>query len=175
MCISATMLMAISTGVQVVGSLMQGSEKQESYDYRAQDQEAQAEQNRADAVAEREAGEVRADKIRKAAAREKSQARSALAKSGVVADAGSALTIQGEISSRGEEDALSEILTGNYRARRLEQSGATADREAALSRRAGENAWTSGVMGAGKSLLSGAFQYQRATKPGWTVQSGSEP
>jgi hypothetical protein len=161
-------VMLIGTAVQAAGSLKQGADAKEAADTRAQELGYQAEQNRADAQVEREAAEVRADKVRKAGGLQKSQARSALAKSGVVADAGSALTIQEYIDASSEEDALTEIITGKHRAKKIEIGAATLDREAMYERKAGTNAMQSGILGAGKSLLGA---YTSAAKPGWKTQS----
>lgn len=167
MCISAGMALAISAGVQAVGSIMQGQQQKEAADAQAREREYQAAQSRADAEAERGAAEVRADKTRKFAGLQRSQARSSLAKSGVVADAGTAQTIQDYITSTGEEDALAEIYTGQSRGRRLEAGAATSDREAGYLRTSGSNAMLSGVLGAGKSVLGA---YAETRKPGWKVQ-----
>lgn len=155
MCISATMMLAAATAVQAVGAISQGQQAKNLGKF-------QQEQAAADAQAEREAGQVRADKLRKMGQLQKSEARAALSKSGVVADAGSALEIQSDITMRSEEDALSEILTGTRRSSRLNQEGE-------LSRRAGDNAFTAGILGAGKSVLGGAYEYKK-TKPGWKEQ-----
>lgn len=167
MCISAGMALAISAGVQAVGAIMQGSQAADAAEAQAREREIQAAQGRADAEAERAAGEVRADKTRKLAGMQKSQARSSLAKSGVVADAGTAQTIQDYIASSGEEDALAEIYTGQSRARRLEAGAATSDREAGYLETSASNAMLSGVMGAGKSVLGA---YAETRKPGWKAQ-----
>jgi len=170
MCISATTLLMISAGVQAVGSIMQGSQQEDLANARAQESETVAAQNRADADVERERSEVEADRIRRMGSKAKSQARSALAKSGVVADAGSALTIQSEITAGAEQDALTAVLDGSYRARKLELGAAKADREAGYQRQAGENAFTSGILQAGGSLLTGYGYATGKVKSGWAVQ-----
>jgi hypothetical protein len=160
MCTGLEIALLASTAITATSSIQQGREAKKMGEY----QQAQAQ---ADSQAEREAASVRADKIRKAGQAQRSAARSSLARSGVVADAGTALTIQDSIVSGSEEDALSEILSGGYRSRRLEQEGD-------LANRAGENAMTAGILGAGKSLLAGAYEYGRG-KPGWKQQQPPAP
>lgn len=154
MCISATMLSAISTAVQVAGALTQGAQQSSMYKY-------QAAQANADAQAEREAAEVRADKIRKAGKYQQSEARAALAASGVETGSGSAVRINQQIGRDTESDALSEILSGQYGAQKLES-------QAQGYGMAAKNASTSGYLRAGGSLLSG---YQRDR---WIKSGGSK-
>lgn len=140
MCTGAEIFMIASSGMQVMSSISQGQRAKEQADY-------QAAQANADAQAEREVAQVNADKIRKAAKSQQSSARSALAASGVVADAGTPLTIQGDITNRGEQDALTELLTGVRKGQRL-------DSEASGLRAAGSNAKAQGYAGAAGSLLA---------------------
>jgi hypothetical protein len=160
MCTGLEWMLIGSTAVTAASTIQQGRDAQELGEF----QQAQAQ---ADATAEREAASVRADKIRKAGQAQRSSARSSLAKSGVVADAGTALTIQDSIIKGSEEDALSEILSGSYRSRRIEQEGD-------LSKLTGDNAMTAGIMGAGKSLLAGGYEYGR-NQPGWKRQQPPAP
>ena len=140
MCTGAEIFMIASSGMQIVSSISQGQRAKEQANY-------QAAQANADAQAEREVGQINADKIRKAAKSQQSSARSALAASGVVADAGTPLTIQGDIINRGEGDALTELLTGVRKGQRL-------DSEASGLRAAGSNAKAQGYAGAAGSLLA---------------------
>ena len=130
MCISAGMMMAISTGFQVVSAISQGRQQGAQADW-------QARQAAADAQASREAGEVRADKVRKAGKLTQSRARTALAGSGVQVGAGSAVTIAQDIYQNAESDAQSELLSGIYGGQRL-------DSESAGMKIAGDNARTAG-------------------------------
>lgn len=161
MCTGLEIALIAGTAVSAVGAISQGQQAKKMGQF-------QQEQAAADAQAEREAGQVRADKLRKMGRLQKSEARAALSKSGVVADAGSALEIQSDITMRSEEDALSEILTGTRRSSRLNQEGE-------LSSRAGDNAYTAGILGAGKSVLSGAASYQALKQPGWKAQQPPAP
>lgn len=140
MCTGMEIFSLISGGMQMASQISQANQARDMGNYQA----AQAE---ADAQAEREVARVNAEKIRKASKSQQSAARSALAASGVVADAGTALMIQGDIAQSGEGDALSELLTGKRRSNRLEAEGAGA-------RIAGKNAQQQGYMGAAGSLLA---------------------
>lgn len=140
MCISAGLMMAISTGFQVISAISQGNQQAEQADW-------QSRQAAADAQASREAGEVRADKVRKAGRAQQSQARAALAASGVEVGAGTPVKIVQDITRNAESDAQSELLSGIYGGKRL-------DSEAAGLQIAGDNARTAGYMRAGGSLLS---------------------
>lgn len=133
-------LTAASAGMQVASAIGRGNQQNDMANY-------QAAQASADAQAEREVAQVNADKIRKAAKSQQSSARSALAASGVVADAGTPLMIQGDIINRGENDALTELLTGVRKGQRL-------DSEASGLRVAGSNAKAQGYAGAAGSLLA---------------------
>lgn len=140
MCTGMEFMMLASTGMQMMSSISNGQQQQDMANY-------QAAQANADAQAEREVAQVNADKIRKAAKSQQSSARSALAASGVVADAGTPLMIQGDIIERGEGDALTELLTGTRKGRKL-------DAEASGLRVAGSNAKANGYANAAGSLLA---------------------
>ena len=151
MCISAGMLSMISTAVIVISSLSQASQKQDYYDY-------QAEQARADAQAEREAADVRAEKIRKLGTKQQSEAKAALAGAGVEVGAGTPVRIAQQIQKNAEEDAQNESLYGQRKGQRLEA-------DAQGYKIAGDNAMDAGMLRAGGSLLTG---WQ---KSGWKLSS----
>jgi len=153
MCISATMMLVAGAAVSAVGAISEGKQAKKQGQFQQQ-------QAMADAQAEREAASLRGDKIRDQGRRQKSAARASLAKSGVVADAGSALEIQENIIEDSESDAISEILGAGYASRKIEQQGE-------MARISGNNAFTSGILGAGKSALSAGYEYQKA---GWIKQ-----
>lgn len=150
MCISASMMMMISTGFQVISALSQGQQQSDQAEW-------QSRQAAADAQAEREAGEVRAEKVRKAGRATQSQARAALAASGVEVGAGTAVKIVQDIGRNAEGDAQSELLSGLNRGARL-------DSESAGYNIAASNARTSSYMRAGGSLLSAGAS---AANSGW--------
>ena len=149
--------MIASTAFSAMQSIQKGEQEEDFQNY-------QAEQASADAQAEREAGEVRATKVRKASKSTKSEATAALAASGVEVSAGTPVRIEGQIVRNAEEDALNEILYGERKGRRLEQS-------AQEHRAASERASTAGYMGAVGSVLSGGSQMVGS---GWkTAAQGS--
>lgn len=116
---------------------------------------AQADQLMADADATRGLAGVTGNKIRRAGAMTRKSARAAYGASGVAVDSGSALAVQEDIDRRASEDALTELLSGGYRAASMEAT--------ARSRRvAGRNAMVAGFGSMGKSLLSSASDQAKA-------------
>lgn len=113
---------------------------------------AAADQAKADAETAAGQAQVEAAKIREAAKRQRSAAIAALSASGVDVGAGTAEQITADITQRGEEDALTTILTGSNRGRML-------NREAEISRIGGSNAATAGYVGAASSVLGSAGNY----------------
>lgn len=158
------MMMAISTGFQVISAISQGNQKQQQYEAQAQQLDYQNRQAAADAQAEREAGQVRADKVRKAGKLTQSKARAALAASGVAVGAGTPVKIAQEIFQNAESDAQQELLSGNYAGARGDATATGYAISAANSRTSGENARTNGYLRAGGSLLSAGS----SLASGWT-------
>jgi len=143
MCIDPITLLMISTAVSTVGSIVQGNQQADMMDY----QRRQAE---ADAQASAEQGQVQADKIRKAGRLQQSEAKAALAASGVETGAGTPVKIVSEIWKNTEQDAQQAIIGGNRQAANLQS-------EASASAIAGRNARTAGYLRAGGSLLQGGY------------------
>lgn len=114
----------------------------------------EADQLMADAQVSRGLAQVGAGKIRKAGKATRGTARAAYGASGVAVDSGSALAVQEDIDRGAGEDALTELLSGSYRA-------AAQEATAAGKRAAGRNAITSGIGGAGKSMLGAAAEERR--------------
>lgn len=114
----------------------------------------EAEQLLADAEVSRGLAQVTAGKIRKAGAQTRKQARAAYGASGVSVDSGSALAVQEDIDRGAGEDALTELLSGSYRAASMEAT-------ASARRRAGRNAIAAGIGGAGRSLLNAAAEERK--------------
>ena len=122
--------------------------------------QANAAQSQADADTAAGQAQVEARKIREAAKRQRASAAAALASSGVEVGAGTAEMIQQDIGRRGEEDALTTILTGGNRARMLNRQGD-------LDRIGGSNAATAGYIGGASSALSAGSSYY-----GWKSKGG---
>lgn len=148
------------TGVELLllggTALSAGAAIKSGYDQR-EIQNANARLAEQDAVAERSAAAVRAEQIRKAAERQRGRTVGAIAASGVRIGEGSAADAESYVTQTGEYDALSEIISGNYRGRRLES-------EATIQRQVGRNAVTSGWLSAGGTVLG---NYGMAYARGW--------
>lgn len=134
-------MMAISTGVSVLGQIQQGQAKQEASNANAQEQATQAAQ-------EQVAAQEEARRIRKAGEKQAGAARAALAASGVVVDQGSAININEDIYQRSESDAQQILLTGKRRSDAL-------NRQSSQSINAGQNAVTGSLLSAGATALTG--------------------
>lgn len=148
--ITLTIMSAASTAMSVLGSLKQGEQQKDYANY-------QAAQANADAKAERDAAEVHADKIRKAAKLQASEARAALAGSGVDVGQGTPVDINSSIYKNAEEDAWTAILGGKNK-------GAQLDAQAEGMRISGNNAETASYFNAAGSALSGAVQIGKGWK-----------
>lgn len=134
-------MMIASTVMQGVSILSQGRQAKAAADYEAK----VADQN---AKNEAFMARDRADKIRKMARAQQSEARAALAGSGVKTGEGSAVVINQKIGQDGELDALTELMTGRSRAASYMQ-------QAEISRVAGRNAQSASYIRATGSVLSG--------------------
>lgn len=157
MCISAGMMMALSTGVSIAGQLQQGQAARAAANAEARQQELAAAQERDAAMAE-------AKRIRNAGAKASGAARAQLAASGIDVGSGTAVVIDEEITRESETDAEYTLLTGQRRSGALEYS-------AAQSRSRGRNAVTASVLGSVSTGLQGwkAVKQQKtpATTYGW--------
>lgn len=132
---------AVGTGMSVLGSIQQGKAQQKAY-------EEQAQQTVNEAAYRADAAKQQAEKIRKAGAAQKGEARASLAASGVKIGEGTALEVDREITQNSEEDALSMMLSA-------ERATSAAQQEAKMLNKAGSNAMTSSVLGAGGTLAKG--------------------
>lgn len=152
MCISAATMMALSTGVSVVGQVMQGRAQAKAASIEAQQLELQAAQ-------QREAARQEAENIRRAGEKQAGAARAALAGAGVDVGSGTAININEDIYQGSEMDAYNTLLTG----------GRTADAtsfRASQTYKAGSNALTSSLLSAGTTALSGWKGVRAANKQG---------
>lgn len=155
MCTGLEWMMVASTAVSTLGSLQQGQQQKAYANY-------QASQAEADAKAEADAAQIHADKIRKAARLQASEARAALAGSGVDVGEGTAVDINSSIYRNAEEDAWSAILGGKAKAR-------TMNAQAEGLRISGDNAETASYMKAAGTALGGASKVS-----GWKMAAGAE-
>lgn len=143
MCTGAEALM-------IGGTLAQGVS---AYGYsRAQSAQAQA-----DAAGERDAAQQQAERILRATNKRRSEARAATAASGAKVDQ-FALGVEQDILQAGETDAAMTILSGERRARGLENSGR-------LARAAGNTQLASSLFTAGAYGMSGWKGAKQAPAP----------
>ena len=163
MCIDiGTVLGIVSGGVQVANALRRGSDAGETYDAQASSSMIDARRALIDAQAAVEAASVAASKTRIGVREAVSTARARYAKSGVRVDTGTALDVQRDIATRGEEDALNQVLLGQRQKQRLEDEAAGLAIEAGQFSQAGDNARKAGRLNAvGSAISSGADVYTR--------------
>lgn len=145
-----TILMAVGTGMSVLGQIQQGQQQREMYN-------AQAQQTLNDAAYRADAAKAQAEKIRKAGRAQVGEANASLAASGVKLGEGTALEVRKTITQNSEEDALSAILSGK-------RTTAAAQQEAQLLGKAGNNAVTNSYYGAASTALQAGATYKRG---GW--------
>jgi len=137
----------IGTAVSVMGQLKQGEAAQEQAN-------AQAQQTLNEGAYKADAAKQQAEKIRKAGKAQQGEANAALAASGVKLGQGSALEIKKSIIQNSEEDALSAILSGS-------RAQSSAQQEAQLLGKAGENANSAAQFGAMSTVLKSGGDYMK--------------
>jgi hypothetical protein len=144
----------IGTMVSVMGQMKQGEAQQ-------QQANAQAQATLNDGAYKADAATAQAEKIRKAGKAQVGEANAALAASGVKLGEGTPLEVKKTIVQNSEEDALSALLTGK-------RATATAQEEASMLGKAGENAQSSAMfgaaVGAAGTVLKAGGDYM---KDGW--------
>ena len=146
----------IGTVVSVMGSMKQGEAAQEQAN-------AQAQQTLNQGAYQADAAKQQAEKIRKAGRAQQGEATAALAASGVKLGAGTALEVKKSIIRNTEEDALSAILSGN-------RAQSSAQEEAKLLGRAGDNANSSAQFGALGTVLKSGGDYMKGN---WKTSAGA--
>jgi hypothetical protein len=146
------MMMALSTGVSMVGQLQQGRAQKAAAN-------AQATQDQLAAAQQQEQAQQEAGRIRRAGERTQGAARAQLAASGVRVDSGSALLIDEEIGMNSEQDAMNTLLTGQ---RRSDASMFSASQ----ARARGSNAMSASVLGAISTGVQGWKGVSSRTQPG---------
>lgn len=149
-----------AAAASVVGTAVSVYSQMEQADQADKIANQQANQAREDAQFAASEAQVQARQIRKAADKQRSEARGALAASGVVVGVGTAEQIDEEIQAGGEEDALMAIYDGTNRARAINQGG-----EITASR--SRNAATASRYGAATSALQGGSTLAR----GWNTSA----
>jgi hypothetical protein len=149
-----------AAAASVVGTAVSVYSQMEQADQADKIANQQANQAREDAQFALSEAQLQAKAIRKAAEKQRSEARGALASSGVVVGVGTAEQIDEEIQAGGEEDALMAIYDGTNRARAITQGG-----EINTSR--SRNSASAARYGAASSALQGGSTLAR----GWTVSA----
>lgn len=147
MCTGVEIALLAGTALSAGATIMNGQQQKEMAEYSAEVAEQDANQAKADAM-------TQAEKVRKAMRAQQGEARAALAASGVDVGVGTAEQIETDIYARGEEDALSLILSGGRRARSLQG-------EAGMQRAAGGAAATGAAVSALGQIASSAATYGR--------------
>jgi hypothetical protein len=158
----------VAVGVTAVSLIYQGVQQKKASDNEARELGYQKAQRLEDARAEREGSRVRAGQIRKAGGYQQSAARASLAKAGVVVDSGTGQAAQDYIKQTSEQDALTEILNGEYRARRLEAGAAASGRQAEYVRDAGNAAMAGSLIRVGATAAAGY-----SSSGGWKTQNNA--
>ncbi len=150
-----------AAAASVVGTAVSVYSQMEQADQADKIANQQANQAREDAQFAASEAQLQARQIRKAADKQRSEARGALAASGVVVGVGTAEQIDEEIQAGGEEDALMAIYDGTNRARAINQGGQ-------ISASRSRNAATASRYGAATSALQGGATVAR----GWNTSVG---
>lgn len=151
-------MMAVSTALAAYSAVRSGVAAKQQADYESKQAEA-------DARAEKAAAEVRAQRIRDLVEEQRGSARAAIAASGVDVNEGTPVLLESEITRRGEEDAVLEILGGNAA---MERGYAYAQG----LRLQGRRDRTAGYLGAASSLLSAGSSIASRWKPAAPSKDG---
>jgi len=157
LCTGIELILLAGTAASVVGQVQQGRQQKEMAD-------AQAVQAIQEGAYRADAAKSQAEKIRRAGQAQVGAANAALAKSGVKLGEGTPLEIQKAITQNSEQDALTAILSG----KRMLSS---AEMEARLLRKSGDNAVENSYYGAGSTILAAGGQYARG---GWKDMAKGE-
>lgn len=155
MAVTTGMMLALSTGMSVIGQIQQGKAQNAALQQQAQNNDAQAKIDAIQAERETVAAAEEAKRIRKAGARQASAASAQLAASGIAVDSGSAININEDITRGAESDAMNTLLTGERRSEAYRFSSGQQTRAASSARAAGSNAIASSILAAGGTALQG--------------------
>ena len=128
--------------VSAVGQIQAGAAQQDAAN-------AQAQQALNEGAYRQDAAKAQAEKIRKAGRAQVGEANASLAASGVKLGEGTPLEVQKTITQNYEQDAMSSILTGK-------RAVSSAQQEAQLLGKAGDNAVTNSYFGAASTVLGSA-------------------
>ena len=149
---TAMYAMMAATAVSALGSVAQGAAAQEQANAQAQEALNQG-------AYAKDAAKAHAENIRKAGRAQVGETRASLAASGVKLGEGTALELEKDVAQRVEEDALSAQLSGK-------RAGDSAERQAALLGKAGDNAMTNSYFSAASTVLAGGSSIAKGWKFG---------
>jgi hypothetical protein len=147
---TAAVVMVAAAAGGAYASIEQGNQQKKMY-------QAQAQQASNEAAYKQDAAKAQAEKIRRMGEAQKSEARAALAGSGVKLGEGTALEVEKSITTNSEEDALSALLGGK-------RGAEAADAEASMLTQAGANAQKSGNLSAAATVASSAAGWVSVAK-----------
>jgi hypothetical protein len=136
-------ILAVGTGLSVLGQIQQGQQQADYY-------EAQAKQSEINAAYTRQDAMTQAEKIRRAGRRQVGETNAQLAASGVKLGEGTPLELTRETIELSEQDAFSAILSGE----RGYTQGMT---EARSMRSAGRNAVSNSILGSAGTIATGWY------------------
>lgn len=157
---TAALIGYIGTAAAVAGTAVSVYSSMEQSDQLKASAAAQQKTAAEDAAYAASDAQLQARTIRKAADKQRSEARAALAGSGVVVGEGTAEQIDATIATNSEEDALMAIYDGTNKARAITQSGN-------ISASRSRNAATAANIGAFGSALQGGSMLAK----GWNTSA----
>ena len=136
-------ILAVGTGLSVLGQIQQGQQQSDYYKAQAQQAEINAQTARSDA-------QKQAEKIRRAGRYQVGETNAQLAASGVKLGEGTPLALTQDITNNAEQDAFAAILSGE----RGYTQGMT---EASSMRTAGNNAVSNSVLSSAGTIATGWY------------------
>lgn len=160
MAVTTGMMLALSTGLSVVGQIQQGKAQNAAAQQTAALQDQQAAIDKVQAERETVAAMEEAKRIRKAGQRQASAAAAQLAASGIMVDSGSAININEDISGGAESDAMNTLLTGKRRSESYKFSSDQNTTMANQTRAAGSQAQKSSILSAAATGAQGLMSWR---------------
>lgn len=136
-------ILAVGTGLSVLGQIQQGQQQSAYYKAQAQQAEVNAAYARSDA-------QTQAEKIRRAGRRQVGETNAQLAASGVKLGEGTPLELTRETIQQSEQDAFAAILSG-------ERGYTSSMTEANSMRTAGKNSVSNSILGSAGTIASGWY------------------
>lgn len=145
----------IGSGVSAYGAIQSGKAQQSAMDYQAQTNRRNSIIAQQNATMERQAGIEEQRRQRINTAQIIGQQKAGMASNGIALDYGTALDTVANTAELGELDALMIGYNAEKRARNYLTQSSSFSSQSALNTMSGQNAMTSGMIGAGGSALGG--------------------